>query len=232
MKTLRFIGLALLSCTLLFVSCKKTKQYTITVTVNDVSMGSATGGGVYDENATITLSSTANPNFRFVKWEDGNTDNPRTITVTKNETYTAMFEVAQTGITVSFGAEQWTAGEFMVDASIYESYGKLRFYVFKTSSADQFPQFQGEMPNSIGTTTLADLDRLVYVGSAEELDAQGNVQWKASSLQTEITAIDLNNHSISAVQIGEMRNQQTSETRSVKIQYNNITWIPISVPSK
>ena len=89
MKALKFMGLALLACSLLFVSCKKTKQYTITVKVNDAAMGSATGGGVFDEKSTITLTATANPNFKFVQWDDGNTDNPRTVTVTGDATYTA-----------------------------------------------------------------------------------------------------------------------------------------------
>ena len=91
MKTLRFIGLVLLACSLLFVACKKTKQYTITVTVNDASMGSATGGGVYDENASAMLTATANTNFKFVKWDDGNTDNPRTVKVTGDASYKAIF---------------------------------------------------------------------------------------------------------------------------------------------
>ena len=136
------------------------------------------------------------------------------------------------GVHITFGSEQWTAGEFMVDADVYASYDKLMFYVFKTTSQAQFPQFQGYMPNIVGVSTLADNDRLLYVGSADEIDAQGNIQWMASSLRTEITAIDMNAHTISAVQTGEMKNQRTEETRNVKIQYNKVTWIPTSIQTK
>lgn len=136
------------------------------------------------------------------------------------------------GVYVTFGSEQWTAGEFMVDADVYASYDKLLFYVFKTTSQAQFPQFQGYMPNIVGVSALADNDRLLYVGSADELDAQGNVEWMATSLRTEITAIDLATYTITAVQTGEMKNQRTSETKDVKIQYNNVTWIPTSIQTK
>jgi hypothetical protein len=38
------------------------------------------------------IGATANAGYRFVQWNDGNTHNPRTITVTRNTTFTAEFE--------------------------------------------------------------------------------------------------------------------------------------------
>ena len=67
-------------------------RYTITTSVNDLTMGSVTGGGTYDSNTTISLEVTANNGFHFVKWNDGSVDNPRSVTVTGNATYTATFE--------------------------------------------------------------------------------------------------------------------------------------------
>lgn len=66
-------------------------QYTVTVTSNNDAWGMVSGGGTYNEGDTITLSATANNGYHFVQWQDGNTDNPRTITVTANATYTATF---------------------------------------------------------------------------------------------------------------------------------------------
>ena len=66
-------------------------QYTVTVTSNNDAWGMVSGGGTYNEGYTITLSATANNGYHFVQWQDGNTDNPRTITVTANATYTATF---------------------------------------------------------------------------------------------------------------------------------------------
>lgn len=66
-------------------------QYTITVTSEDTSMGTVTGGGTYDYGESVQIRATAKTDHRFVQWSDGNTTNPRTITVSGNATYTAEF---------------------------------------------------------------------------------------------------------------------------------------------
>ena len=69
-------------------------QYTITATSNDDAMGTVTGGGTYYEGTEVTLTASAVGGYVFSNWSDGNTDNPRTIQVTANATYTANFKVA------------------------------------------------------------------------------------------------------------------------------------------
>ena len=66
--------------------------YTITVYANPTNGGTVTGGGTYNYGATVNLTANANSGFTFDHWQDGNTNNPRTITVTGNATYTAYFE--------------------------------------------------------------------------------------------------------------------------------------------
>jgi len=73
--------------------------YTITVNPSNVSQGSAAGGGTYDYGTNHQISATPNECYRFVQWSDGNTDNPRTITVTSNTTYVALFKQIQYEIT-------------------------------------------------------------------------------------------------------------------------------------
>ena len=68
-----------------------TQSYTITTSANPTNGGTVTGGGTYNEGASITLRAIANTNYTFDRWQDGNTTNPRTITVTSNATYTAYF---------------------------------------------------------------------------------------------------------------------------------------------
>ncbi len=65
--------------------------FTITVLSNNNDWGTVSGGGSFLENTTTTISATPNQGYRFVQWQDGNTDNPRTITVTADMTYTATF---------------------------------------------------------------------------------------------------------------------------------------------
>ena len=66
--------------------------YTITVYANPSNGGYVTGGGTYNSGTTVNLTANAYNGFTFDHWQDGYTNNPRTITVTGNATYTAYFE--------------------------------------------------------------------------------------------------------------------------------------------
>ena len=71
----------------------ETKRYTISVYSHDNSRGIVSGGGMYNAGSQVAITATANSGYRFKEWNDGNTDNPRIITVTKDAIYTAHFEV-------------------------------------------------------------------------------------------------------------------------------------------
>ena len=71
-------------------------NYAITAVASPLAGGSIKGAGTYMSGSTTTLTATANPNFVFTRWSDGNTDNPRVITVTAAATYTAEFEFVTT----------------------------------------------------------------------------------------------------------------------------------------
>ncbi len=73
-----------------------TPQYTITVIANNPDLGTVTGSGTYPEGTTIDISATPNNGAFFTGWDDGNTDNPRSVTVTQNMTFTAIFTEVQT----------------------------------------------------------------------------------------------------------------------------------------
>ena len=53
--------------------------------------GQIQGGGEYEYGAFATLTAVPNEGYVFSHWSDGNTENPRTITVTEDATYTAIF---------------------------------------------------------------------------------------------------------------------------------------------
>lgn len=66
-------------------------QYTITTNVSPANAGTVTGGGTYYKDSSIELKAVANSGYKFSKWSDGNTDNPRTVIVTGNLSYIAQF---------------------------------------------------------------------------------------------------------------------------------------------
>ena len=76
---------------LLLNSCQK--EFTITATSNDANMGTVAGSGVYKKGTIVHLEAMPATGCQFEKWDDGNTDNPRTITVTSDANYTAVFNI-------------------------------------------------------------------------------------------------------------------------------------------
>ena len=80
---------------------------TITVTVNDATMGSATY--TLDGN-TAVLTATANEGYSFLTWSDGNTENPRTVTVTSDTAFTAIFTETETTPTITVTVNDATMG--------------------------------------------------------------------------------------------------------------------------
>ena len=67
------------------------ETFDINVMVNNENYGKTYGSGSYSKRNVRIIASPAS-GYRFVKWEDGNEDNPRNIMVTKDEVYMAVFE--------------------------------------------------------------------------------------------------------------------------------------------
>lgn len=69
------------------------EKLTYAITASAGAGGTVSGGGTFEHGATVTIKATPDIGYRFVKWdEDGNTSASRTVTVSGNATYTAVFE--------------------------------------------------------------------------------------------------------------------------------------------
>ena len=66
--------------------------YTITVQSADAELGMVSGGGEYNIHDMVTLTATPINYSTFLQWDDGNTDNPRIVTVEGDATYIALFQ--------------------------------------------------------------------------------------------------------------------------------------------
>ena len=82
-------------------------QYTITATC-DPQQGTITGTGTYDYGTLATLEAIANKGYRFAQWNDGNTDNPRTVSVVQDTAFVAEFaeQIPQYTITATCDPQQ------------------------------------------------------------------------------------------------------------------------------
>ena len=241
-RNLCLIVMALFAGAMLFSSCGK-EQYTITVNANDATMGTVTGGGIYDVNSTVTLTATANDGYEFVQWNDGNKENPRTITVTGDASYTATFQrAAVAGVTISFNGSTWTAAQ--VNAYDYSADGYLTFSLFKTANSRDDIYMVGFLETVVGSynyeSSQGDYFKYydpnnTYYDEAGELSEDGQsylyYNWtpESTTFVENITAIDLNNRTISAT-FSEDLYQLSDYVQGIDQYYtlngtmNNATW--------
>lgn len=80
-------------------------EYTIIGNVNREGAGTISVPQTACDNV---ITATPNSGYHFVQWSDGNTDNPRTIELTKDTAFTAEFEYDRTGTCGNDWALTWT----------------------------------------------------------------------------------------------------------------------------
>ncbi len=66
-------------------------SFTVTVSVTPEGSGTVTGGGTYAKGSAVELKANAKTGYKFSKWSDGKTDNPRSVTVNSDLSFTAQF---------------------------------------------------------------------------------------------------------------------------------------------
>ncbi|MBO7594154.1 MAG: leucine-rich repeat domain-containing protein [Salinivirgaceae bacterium] len=74
----------------------------------DTTMGIVQGDSLLFADKILTFSATPTNDYHFVKWSDGNTDNPRSYSVASDTSFTAIFE-AHTAVTDAAVAATCTA---------------------------------------------------------------------------------------------------------------------------
>ena len=96
------------------------EQYEIIVTSN--GNGNVIGGGFYNENEEAILTATPNDGYRFAQWTDGNTDNPRTIIVTQDSTFTAEFALEEFALYVTSASPELGYVKHTIEAIAIEGF--------------------------------------------------------------------------------------------------------------
>ena len=82
--------------------------YLLTLSANNADYGSVEGAGAYTENSEAVFSANPYTNYHFVRWNDGITENPRTIVITRDTTFTAEFAINKSGVCGKDNALRWT----------------------------------------------------------------------------------------------------------------------------
>lgn len=206
----KFLGIALVACSMLVACGEDTETFTIKVKANPSDAGTVTGGGKYESGATATLEATANAGYTFVEWEDGSKNNPRLVTVTADAEYTANFAV-QSGVKVTFGDLTWNAeyinaqtnGSAYMIAAAQTDANSYPFATLMVGAAPAVGTVNGDATidasagqASIGNTYLqyySSSDRGVSLGQTSCGD------WWAQDLVVNVSAFDADAMSVSLV---------------------------------
>ena len=69
-----------------------TTYFNLVVRSNDESMGLAAGSGRFPWGTVVELGALANNGYRLLHWDDGTSDNPKTIILNSSQTITATFD--------------------------------------------------------------------------------------------------------------------------------------------
>ena len=122
-------------------------------------MGTVIGGGTYEKYTPITLTAIPNQGCRFVKWTDGNTDNPRIIIPEIDCTYIAEFE--EVNYTLTLAANDVAMGN-VFGAGTYK-YGTEVAINAIPNTGYQFTQWSDNDTNASRTITItSDLSLTAY----------------------------------------------------------------------
>ena len=160
---------AIIGC--LFTSCQK--EYTITAMPDYADHGTVIGGGVYKKGTIIQLSVVPATGYLFDKWDDGNTENPRSITVQSDAMYIATF--------TSGGENPTDMDVFSVSATkkVYFSPGNLQYIGSSRTPYWKFAEHQWDtLGKSTGqNTNITNVDRDLFGWGTSGWD-NGNTYYK------------------------------------------------------
>ena len=125
--------------------------YSVTVYANPENAGVVTGTGEYEEGSEILLEATPNPGYSFSHWQDDNTDNPRTITVVADSSFTAYF--AQDNYTIEVYAEPSEGGTVSGGGDNFH-YGETATLTAMANPGYSFSHWQDGITDSPRTITV------------------------------------------------------------------------------
>lgn len=157
------------------------RKYTINTSATN---GVVSGGGTYEYGTSITLTASPADGYKFEKWSDGNTQNPRGITVTGNATYTAQF--TENKYTIAFNGNGNTGGSM-------SSLTNVGYDDSKTLTANAFTKtgytFNGWNTKADGSgTSYADKATVSKLTDKNGATVTLYAKWKANSYTIKFNA--------------------------------------------
>lgn len=137
--------------------------YTVTLSATPSEYGTVTGAGSYYEGTTIELKAIANDGYAFSEWSDGNTDNPRSLTVESDISLIANFIVDN-----SDGTE--LSGDLVADGVV----DKKDLDAIVEAYLDENKATTATDVDKDGSLTIGDITTLIGIKQKEESQIRYN----------------------------------------------------------
>ena len=173
----------------IFLSSSAT-TYTITVQVNDSTMGTAIGGGVYAAGDVAALSATANPGYSFVNWTQVSgygenvvsTEPTFSITVTGDKTFVANFESDSASCTVYGDTTTATACDsYIWNGQTYTQSGTYFQTLTTAANCDSILTLILTINNSVAVT-ITDSAETSYTWNGQTYTQSGVYTWTGTNV--------------------------------------------------
>lgn len=170
-------------------SVPPTPQYTLTVTSGNAAWGSVNGGGTFNEGTSVVLTAVAAEGYRFVQWQDGVVENPRTVTVTGDATYTATFEaLPPTMFTLRLASADAAMGT-VEGAGSYEAGTEVTIRAIPADGYHFTLWSDGNTDNPRTVTMTTDLSYMAYfaanvgIGEVEGAGVRVSLDWRTLRIE-------------------------------------------------
>ena len=147
-------------------------QYHITALTSDSTQGTTAGSSTRYYGATATLRAFPTACYQFSQWNDGNTDNPRPVTVTQDSTFTAYFTPATlTGSETVAACESYRWG-----GTTYRNSGTYSRHITTAAGCDSVATLHLTINHGI-TTTVAEAACDSYTWHDSTFTTSGTHVW-------------------------------------------------------
>ncbi len=181
--------------------------FEVSTKANHPGWGTTSGDDKVTHGTTVQITATPNYGYKFVKWDDGVTDNPRTVTVTDAQHYVAIFEKDSFGVNLSTQIRYDTSVAGMSHTA-YGSVSGAGNYLYldnvtvKATPATNY-QFVGWDDNGDGAVDNNQPSRTITVDKTYHMKAIFKPAMKT-------VAVKVNNGSYGTVQVRQGSRQGTS----------------------
>ena len=163
----------------IFVAQYDSTFFAITCLSNDTAMGNASSSVPQYGVPTVTLTAVANAGYRFVSWNDGNTDNPRVITLSGDTVFTALFEewddvaIADTIVDVITACDSYT----WINGVTYTESNNTATYRITQNDNDYYDGYgTTEGGDEYGFIVGENGDTIIYIITVERKSAKNEAK--------------------------------------------------------